>query len=154
MITFEAVAEVCGRSILHRLAGLVPCYPVCCLLQPRFPGDCVSPPLPIPLGTAHNGCVALSSQIRLIFVPLHHEPIGCFEDPPGTACPPPLLQQPTWYAAISTTNAHGEYTVDPSAARNTLRPSTRHLCQVLGCPPGLQPFPPVTVANITRHPFG
>ena len=41
-------------------------------------------------------------------------------------------------------------------ARNALRSSTKHLCRVFGCPPGLRPSPPVIIANITRlgnHPL-
>lgn len=69
----------------YLLVDLVPCYPVSHLLPAFF--DCgflttIAPPLPIPLYTAPNGCVALSTQVRLILVPPGHEPFSGVEDSP------------------------------------------------------------------------
>ena len=105
--TFEPAAPVGGTSSrwkFYFLVGLVLCYPVCHLLPtfvycsfpstPPVPPPLrvplvgfyatlpVAPPLPIPLDTTHGGCAALSTQLSLILVPPHHEPFGCFEDPP------------------------------------------------------------------------
>ena len=125
---------------------MLPCLlPPSCFRRPRFPCDCC-PPLPIPLGTTHSGFVALSTRVRLILVPRNHEPLGCFEDPSvplarGICCNGPR--------GGLNSNTNEQCSVDPSVARNTLRPSTRHLCQVYGRPPGLRPSPPVIVANMT-----
>ena len=61
------------------------CYPVGCIVRIFF--KCgfqatVAPPLPIPYGTTHNGCMALSNQLRFVLVPLDHEPFDYLEDPP------------------------------------------------------------------------
>ena len=106
-ITFEPAAPVGGTSsidMFHLLVSLAPCYPACHLLPtlvhrgfpstppvpsaPRIPlvGFPSTPPVvvppPVPLGTTHGGFPAPSTQLCLILVPHHHEPFGCFKDPP------------------------------------------------------------------------
>ena len=75
--------------MLYFLVGMVRCHPVCDLL-PTFSPTAVSlllyssccPPPPIPLDTTRGERAALPTQLCIILVPLHHEPFGCFEDPP------------------------------------------------------------------------
>ena len=55
-------------------------------------------PASIPLGTTHHGCMALSTQLCLILVPLDHEPFGCLEDPSVPFARPFLL---LWATAAS-----------------------------------------------------
>ena len=102
-MTFETPAAVGGTSstdTFHPLliVGLGLCYPVCRLL-PTFAhrGSLILlllPPLPLfpwsgllllllsALGTTHDGCAALPTQLCLILVPLDHEPFGCLGGPP------------------------------------------------------------------------
>ena len=42
----------------------------------------VAPLPPSPLDTTHGVCAALPIQLWLRLVPPHHQPFGCFEDPP------------------------------------------------------------------------
>ncbi|CAN0356244.1 unnamed protein product, partial [Laminaria digitata] len=55
------------------------------------------------------------------------------------------------HIAVSTPNTKGERSVDPSVAQNALRSSTRHLCHVFHCRPGLGFSPPAIVPKITRR---
>ena len=80
--------HVWPRQVLptSRPGTLLPCpLSSSCFRQPRSPHDC-SPPLSMPFGTTHSGCVALSAHIRFILVPPNHEPnhepLVCVEDPP------------------------------------------------------------------------
>ena len=67
----------------------------------------------------------------------------------------PRYHMPAFLAAIVHTSAstpknNTECSVDPSVASNALRSSSRHLCQLFGCPPGLRPCPQVIFPSITR----
>ena len=68
----------------------------------------------------------------------------------GPPVPLPRLFTAVGHSAASTPNTEGERSLDPSVARNSVRSSTTHLCQVLNCPPGLGFSPPAIVPNTTR----
>ena len=55
------------------------------------------------------------------------------------------------HSAVSNPHTKGATSVGHSVARNSLKSSTMHLCQVLHCPPGFGFSPPVIVPNITRQ---
>ena len=123
-----------------------PCLPSPpCLLRPWFP-YCPPPPAS-PFGDhpwADERC--LPALLRLLLVPPGHEPLGCFDD----------LFAAVVYSTVSTPNTNGECSVYPSLTRNALRPLSRRLCQVFGCPPGhrfffSQPIV-VTMARLGNRP--
>ena len=67
----------------------------------------------------------------------------------------PRYHSPAFFAAVghsavSAPNTKGECSGGPLVARNPLRSSTMHICQVLNCPPGLGFSPSAIVPNITR----
>ena len=105
------------------------------------------PPPSYSLGHHPYRCVANLAQCRLILVPLSHEAFCFFEDPaiplaPLLSCNGPHL------GLHPKTNL--ECSVDPLVASNDLRSTSRHLCQLFNCPPGLRPSPPVAFPSITR----
>ena len=150
--TFKAAAVVPGARSLGGcpLVGLVPCYPVCHLppaLVNRVFHATVTPPPPIPLGTARIGCVSVPAQRRLVLISLIRDTFCCFEDPAI-----PLARLVSWkgpHLSLYFEN-NLESFVDPLVASNALRSSSRPLRQLFGCPPGLRPSPQVIFPSITR----
>ena len=59
------------------------------------------------------------------------------QGPPGTTCPPSLLQRSTPRSQLQTQRA--------------MFSSTRHLCRVFGCPPGLRPSTPRSSSRTSTH---
>ena len=100
-----------------------------------FPST-VTSSLPFSLGPTRSGCVAISAQCSAASkTPRYHLP----------AFLPAMVQAP-----VSTPIPNLECSVDPLVASNDLRPSSRHLCQLFGCPRGLRPAPPVIFPSIIR----
>ena len=130
-----------------RPGTFLPCLPSpSCSRQPRFPCDCYPPP-PIPLGTTRSVCVAIPAQCRLILMPLRHEAFCCFED---SAIPlARLLSCNGPHPGLHPKKQLGVFR-GPLVASNALRSSSRHVCQLFDCSPGLRPSPPVIFPSITR----
>ena len=104
-------------------------------------------PSPIALGNTQGRFPALSTQLCLIIIPPHHEPLGCFKDPP---VPLPRLVNCSGPHRGLNSKTKGECSVDRSMARNSLRSPCMHLCQVSNCPPGFRLSPPAIVPNNNR----
>ena len=150
--TFKAAAVVPGARSLGGcpLVGLVPCYPVCHLppaLVNRVFHATVTPPPPIPLGTARIGCVAVPAQSRLVVMPLIHEAFCTSRT--GRYHLSAFLAA-TVHTSASTRKTNLDCSVDPLVASTASRSSSRHLYQLFGCPPGPRPSPTVIFLSITR----
>ena len=141
------------------------CYPFCRLLPSfvhrGFPATLpTAPPAPnplvgfpstppvapcpsIPLGTTHDGCATLPTQLCLILVSHRHEPLGCFKDPPV-----PLHRH--FYSSEPQRSLNSKHHQSFGGSEFP-KDSTMHPCQVLlNCPPGLRFSPLAIVPNITR----
>ena len=130
----------CGylrRVSTTRPGTLLPCLPSTSFSrQPRFRCDC-HPPLPTPW--APPVAYAWRFLLNVASIP----------------CRCPRYHLPAFFAATvhtsaSTPKTNVECSVDPLVASNALRSSSRHLCQLFGCPPGLRPSPPAMFPSITR----
>ena len=94
-------------------------------------------------------CAALPTHLNLSQVP----PLAMNR---SAASRIPRCHFPAFFAAVdhsavSTPNTKGASSVDPKAARNSLRSWTMRLCQVFNCPPGLGFSPSAIVPGITRR---
>ena len=139
--------------MFYFLVGLMPCYPLGHLLPTfvhhRFPS---TPPGRPPLRISYIGFSA-SSPVA----PPPPVSLGCHLTMKYSAASKiPRYHSPAFFAAVdhnavSTPNTKGATSVDPTAARNSLRFWIMHICQVSNCPPGLEFSPPDIVPNITRQ---
>ena len=140
----KQAAEVGGTSSLERyLAAL---SAVSFLLSSTAVSLRLLPPPPFPFPWAPPTADAWRFLLKSASSLRHfHEPLDCFEDPPGPLARLLCCSGP--HRGLKTPNTNLECSVDPFVALNTLsvRSSTRHLCQVFHCPPGLRPSPPAIV---------
>ena len=147
----------------------MPCYPVCRLLPtfvhrgfpytpsvtplPRIPlvwfpsSRPVASPPPFPLGTTYGACAAMPIQMCLILVAPHHEPLGCFKDPP--VAHPRIFRCSRPQRGLNSKNQGGVFRSPAFDASELPMSSTMHLCQLLKCPTGLGVSPPAIVPNTT-----